>query len=108
MTDSDAGTTPVHDRTPRTTLGWFLLILFALAMLMGPGPGILLIRPVPGDPEEAWTLLGLPTVYAWGIIWFAVQASVIVLAYLLVWRRTTSSEEAPPKTTLSETGEGDR
>ncbi len=65
----------------RKRLGWLLTGIFVLAMLMGPGPGLLLFanRPVP-------SLGGLPLLYVWGIGWFFVQVFVVLTAYLFVWR----------------------
>lgn len=63
----------------RWTIG--LSIAFVVAMVMGPGPGVLLVNspdPVP--------LVHLPPIYAWGLFWYAVQATVVVLAYWKLWR----------------------
>lgn len=66
-------------------LGWVLTGLFALALVMGPGPGLYLVNPDPSDPDSFTTVLGLPIIYAWGLLWFTVQASVLIVAYLKVW-----------------------
>ena len=64
--------------------------MFALALFMGPGPGMYLVnRPEP--------LLGLPAIYTWGLIWYVVEVGVVVLAYLFVWPRDEgSSKEKDP------------
>lgn len=67
-------------------LGWGLAGLFVLALVMGPGPGLYLVNPDPNDPESVRTMLGLPIIYAWGLVWFAVQAFVLIVAYFTVWR----------------------
>ncbi len=63
----------------RKRLGWALFALFALSMVMGTGPGVLLVnRPQP--------LLGLPALCTWGLFWYLVQAGVVVVAYRWLWR----------------------
>lgn len=66
---------------------WSVALIFAflLVMVMGPGPGVLLINPGEDDPTPG-TIFGMPAVYAWGLIWFAAQVVIVVLAYLKVWR----------------------
>ncbi len=64
----------------------FLIVVFLFAMVMGPGPGLLLINPAEGETQPA-TLLGMPIVYAWSLIWFAVQAAVVVTAYVTIWSK---------------------
>lgn len=63
----------------RHSLGWALALLFALAMIMGAGPGMELIN----KPEP---LFGLPALYVWGLAWYGVQVFVVVAAFLFVWR----------------------
>lgn len=62
-----------------------LIIAFLFVMVMGPGPGVLLVNPGEGDATPG-TILGMPAVYAWALIWFAAQVIIVVLAYLKVWR----------------------
>lgn len=62
----------------RKILGWILAIIFAVALLMGPGPGLLLV-----NTSEA--IFGLPALYAWGLLWYVVEVGVVVAAYLFVW-----------------------
>ena len=71
--------------TPRRRLTWTLAIAFAIAMIMGPGPGLYLINPEPG---AVTTIFGIPVVYAWGLFWFAVQAGLLLTAYLKLWSRS--------------------
>jgi len=72
-----------HQKTPRETsrrrLGRLLAVVFVAAMLMGLGPGVMLIR-------EPGYWFGLPRIYVWALIWFTVEAGVVVAAYLFVWR----------------------
>ncbi|MBT4496841.1 MAG: hypothetical protein HOC74_03925 [Gemmatimonadetes bacterium] len=63
-----------------------LVLLFLLAMVMGSGPGLYLINPDPGDPSATFTLGGLPVIYLWGLLWYAVQLSVIIRAYTAYWK----------------------
>ncbi len=74
-------------------LGWVLTGLFVLALVMGPGPGLYLVNPDPSDPGTPRTIFGLPIIYAWGLLWFAVQASVLVVAYFTVWRGDEEVED---------------
>ena len=67
----------MHAQTKRRT-GWILAIAFIVALLMGPGPGMLLVnRPT--------AICGIPALYAWGLLWYAVEVVIVVLAYFLVW-----------------------
>ncbi len=75
--------------TSRKRLGWFLFALFALAMIMGPGPGATL--DFVNQPEPSF--FGLPRLYIWGIAWYFVQAFVVVTAYLFVWRDPENGEK---------------
>lgn len=70
----------------RKRLAWILAAAFAVAMLMGPGPGMLLVNR-PGS------FLGIPQLYAWGLIWYAVEVLIVVLAYTLIWSPRTRREE---------------
>lgn len=63
-----------------------LAVLFMIAMIMGPGPGMLLVNPAEGEANPA-TLMGMPIMYAWALIWFAVQSVIIVTAYFTVWSK---------------------
>ena len=69
-------------------LGQILFGVFAFALLMGPGPGILLINPDPADPETNRFILGMPIVYVWAVLWLGVQALCVILAYLFIWRNS--------------------
>ena len=64
----------------RKKLGWILTVVFVVALLMGPGPGLLLVN-------KPMALFGLPALYVWGLIWFVVEVSVVVLAFLFVWSK---------------------
>ena len=69
----------------RKRLGIVLSSLFAIAVVMGAGPGLYLVNPNPSDPEANVTWQGVPILYAWVVLWFLVQALVVLLAYFGVW-----------------------
>ena len=62
-----------------------LALVFIFAMVMGPGPGVYLVNPGADHEGPAPPLLGLPIVSAWAVLWFGVQAVVLVTAYFTVW-----------------------
>ncbi len=64
-----------------------LTALFVVAVFMGAGPGLHLINPDAADPNATFTTFGLPTVYVWGLFWYTIQFSVIVVAYRRHWSR---------------------
>jgi hypothetical protein len=78
--------------TGNKSLPIVLTLVFILAMVMGPGPGVYLIDPGPGHEGPAPTLLGLPAIYAWAVLWFGVQAAVLVTAYFTLWSRNEEKE----------------
>ena len=73
--------------TGNKRLSSILALVFVFAMIMGPGPGVYLVNPGSDHDGPAPTLLGLPIVYAWAVLWFGVQAAVLVTAYLTIWSR---------------------
>jgi len=70
----------------RNLLGRILAAAFIFSMLMATGPGVLLVN----RPD---TIVGIPLVYAWGILWFFVIAALSVVTDRYIWRRQTSAEE---------------
>ena len=76
-----------NSETGNKRLSAILALVFVFAMIMGPGPGVYLVNPDPDHDGPAPTLLGLPIVYAWAVLWFSVQAAVLVTAYLTIWSR---------------------
>ena len=66
-----------------------MFVVFGIALVMGPGPGVWLINPDPADPEARRFLMGVPIVYAWAVFWLGVQAGCVLLAYRFVWREET-------------------
>ena len=73
------------DQSRRHRTGVLLALVFVAALIMGPGPGILLVN----TPEP---ILGLPAIYVWGLVWYVVEVAVVVAAYLWVWRDDDESE----------------
>ena len=78
--------TTAKPKKHRPRLGLVLFLVFALAMVMGPGPGWRLINPEPTAARESLLILGVPVVYAWGLFWYGVQAAVVVSACLTIWK----------------------
>ena len=63
----------MHPTAPNKTtrhrrFGLVLFAVFALAMVMGPGPGLRLINPEPNAARESLLILGVPVVYALSLI----------------------------------------
>ena len=61
-------------------LGHILTIVFVIAMIMGVGPGVQLVN----RPES---VMGLPLLYVWGLLWYVVHIAIVTTAYLYLWRR---------------------
>ena len=81
----------MHPTAPNKTtrqrrFGLVLFAVFALAMVMGPGPGLRLLNPAPTAARESLLILGVPEVYAWGLFWYGVQAAVVLSACLTIWK----------------------
>ena len=70
----------------RRPLGLFLGLLFALAMIMGVGPGVLLVN----HPD---TLLGLPRIYTWALLWYAIHVVIAATAYRFLWRQPPDRDQ---------------
>ena len=73
------------DRHQKKQLGMWLAIAMVVAMLMGPGPGLRLVNPDISDPNASFLVFGIPIIYAWGILWFVVQLTIVIIAYRTVW-----------------------
>lgn len=85
MTTPLSTNSSVDQRKP-SRLAWILFAIFALSMVMGTGPGILLVN----KPDS---IFGIPLVYAWGILWYVVQVAVGLVAYFTLWRKSDQSDE---------------
>jgi hypothetical protein len=88
----------VSNSSRRTKLIVGLSTAFAVAALMGTGPGLFLINPDPADPDATFVVLGMPVMYVWVVLWFIIQASVVLLAYFLLWGRETDDRPGPHDT----------
>ena len=71
----------------RRVLAVILSGIFILAIVMGPGPGLYLVNPDPSDPGATVSLYNIPVIYIWAVFWAAVQAAVVIIAYLKLWDR---------------------
>lgn len=76
---------PQQSQKPRLREWWVLVALF-LAMAMATGPGVILVnRPV--------TILGLPAIYFWGILWYFIIGGLAVFADRRLWRHQLEETE---------------
>lgn len=66
-------------------LGIWLAVAMVFAVLMGPGPGLRLVNPNLDAADPVFTWFGMPVIYVWGLFWFAVQLTIVVIAYKTVW-----------------------
>ncbi|MEW4486665.1 hypothetical protein AB1L42_01205 [Thalassoglobus sp. JC818] len=86
----------VGEEQSATKIAWsklpiILAAIFSLSVIMGTGPGILLVN----RPES---ILGIPLVYAWGILWYFVQVFVVIVASWTVWRSKKIAEDREART----------
>ena len=56
--------------------------IFALALLMGPGP---MSAVVGGSREAPNFLFGVPALYLWPVFWFFVMAGCVLFAAVKLW-----------------------
>jgi len=63
---------------PSSSLKCVLFALFLVAMIMGTGPGTLLVN-------RAVTVRGIPLLYLWGILWYFVLVGIALVAYFRIW-----------------------
>ncbi len=56
--------------TPRSRK---LGLLFLAATALGAGPGLLLVPALPA------TVLGVPALYAWLVLWFLVEVAIVAV-----------------------------
>ena len=67
----------------------FLSIL-AVALVMGPGPGMYLVNDLARDGHS---VAGIPVLYAWAVFWFGVMAVCVLGLHRLVWTRENDDRE---------------
>ena len=81
----------------RARLRNVLVVVFLVAMVMGPGPGLHLVNPDPeGGTPPTW--FGMPVLYVWALCWFVVLATVLVIAHLRLWSDGDGGERDDPDT----------
>lgn len=68
-----------------SSLGPVLFVLVLLAMVMGTGPGTLLVN-------RAMTIKGIPLLYLWGIGWYLVLVTIAFVAYFRIWKADAGEE----------------
>ncbi len=68
----------MSDQSSRRKLGVAVTIVFVVALIMGPGPGVMLVQET--------SFMGFPAVYAWGLFWYAVEVIAVVVAFFFVWK----------------------
>jgi len=78
------------DNPGRKRLSVILTAVFILAMLLGVGPGIALVN----RPESVF---GLPILYVWGLLWYAVHVAIATTAYIFLWRGADTQGQAGQK-----------
>ena len=73
-------------KSKRRILGTVLGLIFALALVMGAGPGIYLVNPDPANPAARFSIFGgVPVIFAWVALWCMVEAAVAAIAYFYLW-----------------------
>ena len=75
----------------KTRLSKILAAIFVFATFMGSGPGLYLVNPAPDDSSPA-TFLGMPILFAWAVLWFFVQAGIVLVAYCKLWTKRDGLE----------------
>jgi hypothetical protein len=68
----------VSEKDVRRRRSLWVTASIILTLVMGPGPGILLVNTA--DP--VW---GFPAIYLWGLFWYAVELVTVVYAFVFVW-----------------------
>ena len=66
----------------RRSLARLLAGVFVVALVLGPGPGSMWIDGSEAAPRF-W--FGIPALYAWLVLWFAVMAGCVVIAARRLW-----------------------
>lgn len=64
-------------------LSLILTSVFLLALVLGPGPGAMLIDGTEGAPN---IVLGVPALYLWTLLWFSVLSGCVLIASLTIWK----------------------
>ncbi|MFL2479862.1 MAG: DUF3311 domain-containing protein [Verrucomicrobiales bacterium] len=80
---------PSDKQQKHRTMAFTLVAIFLIALIMGPGPGSLMINS-PGSEPKFW--FGMPALYVWAVLWFFVEAAVIIVAARFLWRKGQDNE----------------
>ena len=80
---------PGNKQQKHKTMAFTLVAIFLIALIMGPGPGSLMINS-PGSEPKSW--FGMPALYVWAVLWFFVEAAVIIVAARFLWRKGQDNE----------------
>ena len=80
---------PSDKQQKHRTMAFTLVAIFLIALIMGPGPGSLMINS-PGSEPKFW--FGMPALYVWAVLWFFVEAAVIIVAARFLWRKVQDNE----------------
>ena len=80
---------PGHKQQKHKTMAFTLVAIFLIALIMGPGPGSLMINS-PGSEPKSW--FGMPALYVWAVLWFFVEAAVILVAARFLWGKGQENE----------------
>ena len=80
---------PSDKQQKHRTMAFALVVIFLFALVMGPGPGSLMINP-PGSEAKFW--FGMPALYVWAVLWFFVEATVIIVAARFLWGKVQDNE----------------
>lgn len=75
------------DQASRRRLGVIVTIVFVIALIMGPGPGVMLV--------QGTSFMGFPAIYAWALFWYAVEVAAVVVAYFFVWSDDPDQSQSP-------------
>ena len=71
----------------RQRLSRILLAVFLFGLFMGAGQGLYLVNDY---AAAGGTLLGMPALYAWAVGWCAVEAGIVLIAYLTMWKEPSA------------------
>ena len=87
IADRDKWKTSTARRLPgwnvAVTRGRILVVVFLLALILGPGPGATLLD---GSADAPRFIAGIPALYLWLVFWFVVMATCVVTAARTVWK----------------------
>ncbi|MFK7849835.1 MAG: hypothetical protein AB8D78_02555 [Akkermansiaceae bacterium] len=62
-----------------------LTLVFLAALVLGPGPGAMLID---GSVDKPALWFGIPALYVWALLWFLILSGCVVTAALTSWKKS--------------------